>query len=49
MQDGALKSIFEAANSVKALLNQIAHCEPTKEHRNVNPPAASLDEEDDDA
>jgi len=43
------KGIFEAANSMKALRNQIAHFEPTSEQRNANRPAYSLDEDDDDA
>lgn len=43
------KGMFEAANSMKALRNQIAHFEPTSEKRQANRPAYSLDEEDDDA
>lgn len=41
--------IFDAANGMKALRNQIAHFGPTSEQRNANRPAYSLDEEDDDA
>jgi transcriptional regulator with XRE-family HTH domain len=43
------KGIFEAANSMKALRNQIAHFEPENEQRSANRPAYSLDEDDDDA
>jgi transcriptional regulator with XRE-family HTH domain len=43
------KGIFEAANSMKVLRNQIAHFAPTSEQRSANRPAYSLDEEDDDA
>ena len=43
------KGIFEAANSMKALRNQIAHFEPTSGQRSANRPAYSLDDEDDDA
>lgn len=43
------KGIFEAANRMKALRNQIAHFEPTSEQRSANRPAYSLDEEDEDA
>jgi transcriptional regulator with XRE-family HTH domain len=43
------KGIFEAANSMKALRNQLAHFRPTSEQRSANRPAYSLDEEDDDA
>ncbi|MDD7911999.1 helix-turn-helix transcriptional regulator [Pseudovibrio exalbescens] len=43
------RGIFEAANSMRALRNQIAHFEPASEQRNANRPAYSLDEEDDDA
>lgn len=41
--------VFDAANGMKALRNQIAHFGPTSEQRNANRPAYSLDEEDDDA
>jgi methionine synthase II (cobalamin-independent) len=43
------KGLFEAANSMKALRNQIAHFAPTSEQRQANRPAYSLNEEDDDA
>jgi transcriptional regulator with XRE-family HTH domain len=43
------KGIFEAANSMKVLRNQIAQFGPTSEQRSANRPAYSLDEEDDDA
>lgn len=43
------KGIFEAANSMKALRNHIAHFEPTSGQRSANRPAYSLDDEDDDA
>lgn len=43
------KGIFEAASSMKALRNQIAHLKPTSEQRQANRPAYSLNEEDDDA
>ena len=41
------KGIFKAANSMKALRNQIAHFKPTSEQRSANRPAYSLDEDDD--
>ncbi len=43
------RGIFEAANSMKVLRNQIAQFGPTSEQRSANRPAYSLDEEDDDA
>ncbi|MBO9507193.1 helix-turn-helix transcriptional regulator [Thalassospira sp. A3_1] len=46
---GQWKGILDAAKSIKALRNQIAHSEPTTGQRIANRPAYSLDEEDDDA
>lgn len=43
------EGILEAASSMRALRNQIAHFEPASEQRNANRPAYSLDEEDGDA
>lgn len=43
------EGIFDAANGMKALRNQIAHFEPTSEQRSANRPAYSLDEDDIDA